>query len=271
MIKKPAIGITGPDKGGKAAWFFTALSVFLAGGKPVRISPGRPKTIDKIDGLIIGGGSDLDPDTYRKENVIDEYLQKTIKNKRKSNWRRVADFFKLAYYPIIFIIRILLSRKSKKIDKARDGLEFNLLDKAIHEKIPVLGICRGAQLINVYFKGSLYEDINTFYYEEPNRYSIFPIKKIHVKPNSALRNILEVDKLTVNALHHQAVKEAGKDVEIVAKEQNNVVQGIESEVEPFIIGVQWHPEYLVQQKRQRKIFKSLVEQAKKQSLYTNNN
>ena len=127
-------GITGPDKGGKAAWFFTALSVFLAGGKPVRISPGRPKTIDKIDGLIIGGGSDLDPDTYRKENVIDEYLQKTIKNKRKSNWRRVADFFKLAYYPIIFIIRILLSRKSKKIDKARDGLEFNLLDKAFMKK-----------------------------------------------------------------------------------------------------------------------------------------
>jgi len=263
MTKKPVIGITGPDKGGKAAWFFTALSVFLAGGTPLRIRPGRPRTIDKIDGLIIGGGSDLDPDTYRKEKFVDEYLQKTIKDKRKSKWRRIADFFKLAYYPIIFTIRILFSRESAKLDKNRDGLEFNLLDKAIHKKIPVLGICRGAQLINVYFKGSLYEDINTFYFEEPNRYSIFPVKKIHVKPNSTLASILGVDKLTVNALHHQAVKKAGEDVEIVAKERNNVVQGIESEAESFIIGVQWHPEYLVQQKRQRKIFEALVEQAKK--------
>ncbi len=263
MTKKPVIGITGPDRGGKAAWLFTALSVFLAGGKALRIRPGRPKTIDKMDGLIIGGGSDLDPDTYRKENFIDEYLRKTIKDKRKSNWRRVADFFKLAYYPIIFIIRILLSRKSTKLDKERDSLEFNLLDKAIHKNIPVLGICRGAQLINVYFNGSLYEDINTFYFEEPNRYSIFPVKKIHVKPNSTLASILGVDKLTVNALHHQAVKKAGENVEIVAKERNNVVQGIENTSESFIIGVQWHPEYLVQQKRQRKIFDALVEQAKK--------
>lgn len=264
MTKKPVIGITGPDKGGKAAWFFTALSIRLAGGKPLRIRPKHPKTIDNIDGLIIGGGSDLDPDTYKKENFIDEYLQKTIKDKRKTTWKRVADFFKLAYYPIIFLIRIMLSRKSTKLDKARDGLEFNLLDKAVQKKIPVLGICRGAQLINVYFKGSLYEDINTFYFEEPNRNSIFPVKKVYVKPDSTLAEILGVEQLTVNALHHQAVKQAGEHVEIVAQEQNQVVQGIENRIESFVIGVQWHPEYLVQQKRQRQIFKALVKRAKKQ-------
>ena len=127
--------------------------------------------------------------------------------------------------------------------------------------MPVLGICRGAQLINVYFKGTLYEDINTFYYEEPNRYSIFPVKKIYIKPGSKLAEILGVRELRVNALHHQAVKKAGEDIEIVAQEANKVVQGIESAAKKFVVGVQWHPEYLVQKKRQRRIFKALVEAA----------
>ena len=260
-MKRPLIGITGPDKGGRAAWLFTALSVWLAGGKPVHITPARPRTAAQLHGLIIGGGSDIDPDAYQKENFIDEYLDQTLRDERKSFFEKIGSFFSWLLYPLVFLIRILLSRKTQPLDKERDQLEFGLLHQAVEKGLPVLGICRGAQLINVYFKGTLYEDINTFYYEEPNRYSIFPVKKIYVKPDSQLAEILGVKELTVNALHHQAVEKAGNNIEIVAREPNEVVQGIESTSKRFILGVQWHPEYLIQKKRQRRIFKALVEAA----------
>lgn len=261
MGHRARIGVTGPDKGGKAAWIFTAMSVFMAGGIPVHITPSKPRSAETLQGLIIGGGSDIDPDTYQKENFIEEYLDQTLRDKRKSLFEKIRSFFSWLLYPLVFLIRILLSRKSHTIDKKRDQLEFKLIDEAVKKGMPILGICRGAQLINVYFEGTLHEDINTFYFEEPNRYSVFPVKKIYIKADSNLAGILGVQSLTVNALHHQAVKKAGKDIEIVAQEPNKVVQGIESEAEKFIVGVQWHPEFLIQEKRQRQIFKALVKAA----------
>src|SRR5688572_5202477 len=61
---RPIIGVTGPDEGGGAAWWFTRLAVWLAGGHAVRITPKRPRRIDHLDGLIIGGGADVDPTLY---------------------------------------------------------------------------------------------------------------------------------------------------------------------------------------------------------------
>ena len=260
-MNRPVIGITGPDKGGKAAWIFTALSVWLAGGRPLHITPSKPRSAKNLHGLIIGGGSDIDPDAYQKENFIDEYLDQTLRDEKKSFFEKISSFFSWLLYPLVFLIRVFFSRKSHALDKNRDQLEFGLLHQAVEKDIPILGICRGAQLINVYFKGTLYEDINTFYFEEPNRYSIFPVKKVYIKPQSQLSEILGVKELKVNALHHQAVEKAGKDIKIVAREPNEVVQGIESEAKNFILGVQWHPEYLIQKKRQRRIFKALVEAA----------
>lgn len=256
--KRPRVGVTGPDRGGRAAWLFTAISILWAGGRPVHITPSKPRSAKNLQGLIIGGGSDIDPNAYQQENFIDEYLNQTLRDKRKSFFEKIRSFFSWLLYPLVFLIRKLLSQKTHQIDKKRDQLEFKLLDEAVKKDIPILGICRGAQLINVYFEGTLHEDINTFYYEEPNRYSIFPVKKINIKAESTLAEILGVHELKVNALHHQAVKEAGKDIEIVAREPNYVVQGIESENAKFIVGVQWHPEFLIQKKRQRKIFKALV-------------
>ncbi len=259
---KPKIGVTGPDRGGGAAWLFTAVQVLLAGGTPIRIRPSKPEVIENLQALIIGGGADVDPNAYLKENFIDEYLNQTLKNKRKSFFNRIWSFFWLLIYPIIFLIRILLSRKRHQLDKERDRLEFKLLHDAVQKGIPVLGICRGAQLINVYFKGTLHQDINTFYDEEPNRASILPVKKVFVEPNSKLAKILQANQLRVNALHNQAVKEKGQDIKIVAKEANHVVQAIESVGHDFIVGVQWHPEYLIQFKRQRRIFQALVKSTK---------
>ncbi|MCC9135167.1 gamma-glutamyl-gamma-aminobutyrate hydrolase family protein [Pontibacter silvestris] len=264
---RPTIGITGPNRGGGVAWFFTSLAVWMAGGKPVRITPSSPRTADGLQALIIGGGADVDPSTYQQESVIDEYLAKTIRQPRKNIFRRIGRFTKWLYYPALFFVRKVFSRKKGwKLDHERDHLEFQLIDQAVQKGLPLMGICRGSQLINVYFRGTLYQDINTFYLEEPNPSSIFPVKRVYIKPGSKLAHVLGVQRLKVNALHHQAVKEPGHDMAIVAQEENNVVQAVENLKQEYIIGVQWHPEYLPQHKEQRRLFQALVQHAREVQL-----
>lgn len=266
--KKPRIGVTGPDKGGNAAWIFTGFSIFLAGGIPVRIRPSNPKPIDKLQGLVIGGGADIDPEAYENDNFFDSYLKETLQNKRRSIRSKIKSFIQFLIYPIIFIIRKILSRKGKFLDKERDILEFSLVNQAVNRGLPLLGICRGAQLLNIYFKGDLYDDISSFYQEEPNRESIFPVKKVFLKSRSKLARLIGVDELYVNALHHQAVNKIGEGIEVVAQEPNGVVQAIESSQHNFIIGVQWHPEYLITRSSHRKIFQGLIRKAKTPGLLT---
>lgn len=260
---RPTIGITGPNKGGGAAWFFTALSVLLAGGRPVRITPSRARTADGLQGLIIGGGADVDPSIYEQENVMEEYLQRTLQHPRKNIFQRVGRFFSWMYYPAVFFLRKLLSRKlTFGLDHDRDHLELQLLDQAFKKGLPVMGICRGSQLMNVYFRGSLYQDIHSFYMEEPNPASVFPVKKVFIKQGSKMEEVLGTHQLRVNALHNQAVRDPGSEIDIVARERNQVVQGIEHQDQNFMIGVQWHPEYLPQSKTHRRLFKALVQHAR---------
>lgn len=257
--RKPIIGVTGPVEGGGAAWFFTALSVRLAGGKPRRITPVNPAETADLDGLILGGGADVSPEKYGEERIEKAVL---IKDKRTIfEW-----VLSILLFPIYWITRYFRSTKSAPIDLERDKLELSLLDGSINAGKPVLGICRGMQLINVHFTGNLHQDISGFYTEEPQVATIFPKKRISLKKGSRLQEILGTDICNVNALHNQAINSPGEHIKPVAHElYTEIIQGIEHEKHDFVIGVQWHPEYLIQISRQRKIFKELIKTAKQLS------
>ncbi len=258
---KPLIGITGPDKGGTAAWWFTRFAVWLQGGKSVRIRPSEPHRGIDLDGLILGGGADINPERYGQSLMDGLRGKKRPKPSGARQWFiRLISFL---IFPLLFLIRKLFSTKSPTLDKARDEIETELLDYALEKGIPILGICRGAQLINVHLGGNLHQDIDTFYREVPKVNTIWPEKKVEIKKGSKLEKVLKTSKVWVNALHHQAVDNVGRSLAIVAKEDTGIAQAIENPGHRFLIGVQWHPEYMPQIPHQRALFRALVESAKR--------
>lgn len=258
--RRPNIGVTGPDKGGTAAWWFTKFALFLHGARAIRIRPQNGVPDVDIHGLIIGGGADINPKRYG-ESEIQELLSE---NEKISGIHRF--FIRLAtifFFPFIYLIRKAFSTASAGIDYKRDELEFDMLEQALDKGLPVLGICRGAQLVNIHLGGTLHNDISNYYSEVPQVRSVWPKKKIRVDKQSKLYRALQYDSIWVNALHDQAIDKLGEGLTIVGREENGIVQAIESNGSHFILGVQWHPEYMPQIPIQRRIFKTLVDRARK--------
>lgn len=261
---KPIVGVTGPKKGGTSAWWFTRFSVWMQGAEAVRITPGQGAHQKKrydLDALILGGGADIHPDRYGQPFEEEEHAEFT-KPKPSSLRQWLIRAFSFLFYPFLFLIRKLFSVPVPATDTERDELELGLLEEALDKNIPILGICRGAQLINVKMGGTLYRDIGGFYGEIPRIHSIWPRKRIRIDPESRLGEIIGKDRISVNALHRQAVEQLGDPLKVAAKEENGIIQAIELRDYPFLIGVQWHPEYMPQSFRQRRLFKSLVEAVK---------
>ncbi|NVK17824.1 MAG: gamma-glutamyl-gamma-aminobutyrate hydrolase family protein [Methylocystaceae bacterium] len=151
-------------------------------------------------------------------------------------------------------------------DHARDKLELNWLEKSEKKDIPTLGVCRGAQLLNVQRGGTLHMDVEKSYENAsyPNRFlaQVFFRKFINVEESSLLKKILRSSRLKVNSMHKQAIDELGDGLVVSAREDNQVVQAVEDPTRKFCMGVQFHPEALLHQEVFRNIFKQLVQCSK---------
>ena len=152
--------------------------------------------------------------------------------------------------------------RGKRHDPVRDRFEILLTKMMFQMKKPVLGICRGMQLINVAFGGSLYSDVSEV--TTKNHWQKIPVDKashrIFIKRNTKLFQILETDKMEVNSFHHQVIKKIAKGFIISAVSEDGVIEAIEHKEHPYFIGVQFHPEYMFEREPFVKLFRSFVEQ-----------
>lgn len=242
MERKPIIGISSSiivDDLGSFAGYKRAYvnkdyvdAVVRAGGVPLII----PFTTNKeviisqaqlIDGLILSGGHDINPYNYGQEP----------------------------------------SQKIGEIFPERDIYEMILLEESKKRDIPILGICRGFQLINVAAGGTLYQDLSLIPGNilKHNQVSNPTLKthKIEIKKKSFISSIFGKETM-VNSFHHQAIDKVANDFIVVARASDGVVEAIEHKTYKFLVAVQWHPEMLaVNCEKARVLFSKFVEEAKK--------
>lgn len=203
--------------------------VLAAGGFPFVL----PKTdnpfilkraIESCDGFIVPGGHDILPDLYGKTREL--HLSRTVRE--------------------------------------RDQLEVSLVPSIIASGKPILGICRGMQMINVACGGTLHQDIHTsnpsstidHVQEKPYER---PTHTVSVVAGSKLRDIVKTETLEVNSIHHQCVDRLGDGLRVAAYAPDGTIEAIESSGDAFVLGLQWHPEYLWREKAEASsIFKQFV-------------
>lgn len=184
------------------------------GALPVVIPLGLPEDLlaalfERLDGLLLAGGVDVAPEEYGE-----------------------------TAHP-----------KLGRVDALRDATELTVARWALAADLPILGICRGIQTLNVAAGGSLYQDLAA---QLPNagRHTFTPSESpwerpthhVDVTAGSRLADILGVARLAVNSFHHQAVKQPAPGFIPAARADDGVVEGIEDPGRRFVVGVQWHPE-----------------------------
>lgn len=149
-----------------------------------------------------------------------------------------------------------------RLDPARDALEQRLVLAAQAAGKPVLGICRGAQMLNIAAGGNLHQRAYDHYTDSRQYRTILPRKDVTVLDGTGLAAIAGTAPMRVNALHRQAVDRLGDGLRVAARDDGGMVQAIERSAPPFALGVQWHPEYLIYARRQRALFRALVAAAR---------
>ena len=152
-----------------------------------------------------------------------------------------------------------------KTDLKRDWVEFTTASWALADGMPVLGICRGIQVLNVIFGGTLWQDIGAQARDavEHNFHPGYAYNRlshsVHLERDSRLAEIFGDLEIQVNSLHHQAVKEVGKELRVTARAPDGFVEGLESIDTAWVAGVQWHPEWLLEDDpRMKRLFETFV-------------
>lgn len=212
----PVIGITGNFSDGNlmlAPGYYT--SVLKAGGIPFVIPPFEDedvlvKLLDEVDGVLLTGGADINPLFLHEEPV----------------------------------------KELHGINPHRDRQELLLARLAANRQIPLLGICRGIQVMNAAFGGTLYQDIHVQMEGTRIKHSqelerSFASHTVRVEPDTLLAQILDAESVPVNSFHHQAVREPAPGFRVSARAADGVIEAIESTEYKSMIGVQWHPECFI--------------------------
>jgi putative glutamine amidotransferase len=209
-------------------------SVVAAGGVPLVLSPlmghsYAARALDGVDGLVLTGGEDVDPSWYNAE----------------------------------------LSPRTNPPDRDRDLFELALFAAARQRELPILGICRGIQLVNVALGGTLYQDLPS---ERPgpvdhNRSGARADRShaIRLTPGSLAAEALGATALRVNSFHHQGVRDLAPKLVATGWSEDDLIEVVESAAgEPWVLAVQWHPEEMHGEAGapDRGLFKALVERAR---------
>lgn len=211
--RRPVIGITGNYSDTNCALAEGYYKyVLLAGGIPLVIPPYEEtdnlgELLDRIDGLILSGGGDINPLFLGEEPVVELH----------------------------------------SINHKRDLQELVLTRLAADRQIPMLGICRGIQVMNAAFGGLLYQDIHTQLEgkrikHDQNLNRSYASHTVEVEKDSLLYTLFNKERLEVNSFHHQAVKTPAPGLRTVAMSTDGVIEAVESTEHKSILGVQWHPE-----------------------------
>lgn len=192
-------------------------AVVRAGGLPVLIPLGLDEDtlralLQRVDGLLLPGGGDVVPHRYGGDD---------------------AD-------PAV-----------RDLDEERDRAEILLVRQALASQKPLFAICRGHQVFNVAFGGTLWEDVQRAmpgaiahdYFHKQNR--DYLAHEVEVVPDSLLGRILQGERVSVNSLHHQGIRQLAPGLRAVATAPDGLVEAVEVPGHPFALGVQWHPENLV--------------------------
>jgi putative glutamine amidotransferase len=217
-----------------------------AGGIPL-IIPARESIenldgiLGLIDGLLITGGYDIDPTYYHEDDLYSKGMLGDLKPLSDED----AGLF-------------------AKFSKKRDLTELALVKKAYNQGIPIMGICRGTQVINVAMGGNVYQDILL---QEASKQNHSVVDKwnevahdILIEEDSHLYKALKKTRLGVNSLHHQSLKDIGDNLKVVAAAEDGIVECIEGLDHRFVLGVQWHPEMMAHDDDHQSIVRYFVDQ-----------
>ena len=139
-----------------------------------------------------------------------------------------------------------------------------VLQEVMARRLPVLGICRGAQLLNVFCGGSLFQDLVVDLPGVQLKSSFMARRQVAIEPDSAVARVMGVREVRVNSLHRQGIDRLGQGLRVAARDADGIVQAIESADAPdhFAIGVQWHPEYLPARPAHQRLFAALAQAAR---------